>query len=79
MKSRDFCQIDCRVSENGEVYILEVNSFCSFGPLSLVPKIAKVVGISHSDLYSSLLHNAAQRGNKQRKITENYGIMSPGA
>jgi len=79
MKSRDFCQIDCRVSESGEVYVLEVNSFCSFGPLSLVPKIAKDVGISHSDLYSTLLHNAAKRGNKQSKITESYEIKATGA
>ena len=54
-----------RVSGKEEVYILEVNSFCSFGPLSLVPKIAKKVGISHPDLYKTLLHNAALRGTKK--------------
>jgi len=65
MKCKDFCQVDCRVSGKEEVYILEVNSFCSFGPLSLVPKIAKKVGISHSDLYKILLHNAALKGTKK--------------
>ena len=83
MRCRDFGQIDCRyleiffimmsshfqsrVTESGEVYILEVNGFCSFGPLSLVPKIAKNVGISHEDLYSVLLRNAAKRKIKTKE------------
>ena len=33
----------------------------------MVPKIAKNVGISHGELYSILLKNAAQRKVKQEK------------
>ena len=50
-----------RVTEDGEIFVLEVNAFCSFGPLSLIPKIANKVGISNSVLYSSLLENARKR------------------
>jgi len=65
MRCRDFCQLDFRVTPEGDIYILEVNSFCSFGPLSLVPKIANQVGISHSDLYGTLLTNAFNRNQKK--------------
>lgn len=62
MGCRDFSQYDCRVTEEGEVYVLEVNSFCSFGPLSLVPRLATKEGISPGKLYNSLLERAARRG-----------------
>jgi len=61
MGCRDFSQYDCRVTEDGEVFVLEVNSFCSFGPLSLVPKIAAKEGISSEKLYKALLDKAAAR------------------
>ena len=51
-----------RVTEEGEVYVLEVNSFCSFGPLSLLPKLAAKEGISAGKFYNSLLERAARRG-----------------
>ena len=49
------------MTEDGEIFVLEVNAFCSFGPLSLIPKLANKVGISSSVLYSSLLENARRR------------------
>ena len=52
----------CRVTEDGEVFVLEVQSFCSFGPISLLPKLAARQGISPEELYSSLLENAVKRG-----------------
>jgi len=68
MRCKDFCQVDFRVTQEGVIYILEVNSFCSFGPLSLIPKIAAQVGISPSDLYDTLLTNSFNRNPKGRVI-----------
>ena len=62
MGCRDFSQYDCRVTEEGKVYVLEVNSFCSFGPMSLLPKLASREGISAGKLYNVLLERAASRG-----------------
>jgi len=62
MGCRDFSQYDCRVTEEGKVYVLEVNSFCSFGPLSLMPRLASREGISPGKLYNSLLERAGSRG-----------------
>merc|ERR1711872_897606 len=58
---KDFSQYDCRVTEGGEVFVLEVNSFCSFGPLSLLPKMSAKQGVFPQDLYGTLLNNAAKR------------------
>jgi len=58
---KDFSQYDCRVTEEGEVFVLEVNSFCSFGPLSLLPKMSAKQGVFPQDLYSTLLNNAVKR------------------
>lgn len=79
MGARDFSQIDCRVTEDGEIFVLEVNAFCSFGPLSLIPKLANKVGISSSVLYSSLLENARRRLNKiinDDSLTHTKGRMA---
>jgi len=62
MGCKDFSQYDCRVTEEGKVYVLEVNSFCSFGPISLLPKLASREGISPEKLYNVLLQRAASRG-----------------
>merc|ERR1719233_1270056 len=58
---KDFSQYDCRVTDKGEVFVLEVNSFCSFGPLSLLPRMAAKQGVLPQDFYSTLLKNAAKR------------------
>ena len=60
----DFSQIDCRVSLTGEVFILEANSFCSFGPLSLMTKLAEKQGIKPGELYAAMVDNAVSRSRK---------------
>jgi len=65
MGCKDFSQIDCRVSLSGEVFILEVNSFCSFGPLSLMTKLAEKQGIQAGDFYTSMVNYAISRQKKE--------------
>ena len=66
----------CRVTEDGEIFILEVNAFCSFGPLSLIPKIANNVGISNSTLYAALLENARKRRSTNKIMDYNWNNIS---
>ena len=56
-----------RVTDTGEIFVLEVNNFCSFGPLSLVPKIAEGAGITPERLYTALLDKAARRADWESK------------
>ena len=55
--------------------MLEVNNFCSFGPLSLVPKIAGKQGIAPARLYNGLLDKAARRG--MEKSSHISGTIKP--
>ena len=55
--------------------MLEVNNFCSFGPLSLVPKIAGKQGIAPARLYNGLLDKAARRG--MEKSNHISGTIKP--
>jgi len=63
----DFTQIDCRVSQSGQVYVLEANAFCSFGPLSLVTKLAQRQGIKPGDLYAMMVENVVSRSRKMKE------------
>jgi len=60
----DFSQIDCRVSTTGQVFVLEANTFCSFGPLSLMTKLAGRAGIRPGELYARMLDNVVGRNRK---------------
>jgi len=69
----DFGQIDCRVSLTGQVYVLEANSFCSFGPLSLVTKLAEKQGIKSGELYAMMVNNVVNRSRKTRQVNISRG------
>jgi len=62
---QDFSQIDCRVSDDGQVYVLEANPFCSFGPLSLLTKLAVHLGIEAGSLYAMMIKNVLLRSAKE--------------
>jgi len=61
----DFSQIDFRVSMTGEVFILEANAFCSFGPLSLMTKLSEKQGIQPGELYAAMVNNVISRQRKR--------------
>ena len=63
----DFTQIDCRVTSTGQVFVLEANTFCSFGPLSLMTKLAERAGIKGGELYARMVDSAVSRGSKNRE------------
>ena len=60
MGCKDFSQYDCRVTEEGKVYVLEVNSFCSFGPMSLLPKLDSFNHISMSKMYIEISNKSLE-------------------
>ena len=52
-------RVDTIVTDNGDIYILEVNTLPGMTDTSLVPKIAKGLGISFEELCEQILMNAA--------------------
>ena len=52
-------RVDTIVTEDGEIYVLEVNTLPGMTSTSLVPKIAKGLGISFEELCEQILMDAA--------------------
>ena len=58
---RDFSFIDCRVTEDGEIFVLESNVFAAFNPGSIMTKLTEASGISHKEFWSAMIRNVLQR------------------
>lgn len=61
LHNRDFSRIDFRMTEEGEGYMLEVNTLPGFTATSLVPKAAAAVGIDFDELCVRLVETALGR------------------
>jgi D-alanine-D-alanine ligase len=57
----DFARVDFRVSESGEIYILEINSMASLGPTGSYVFAAKTAGYNYTTLVNRMLEVAAMR------------------
>lgn len=55
---RSYSRVDIRVRENGEAYVLEVNTLPGMTGQSLMPKLAKHAGISYPQLCERILEMA---------------------
>jgi len=53
-----FGRVDMRVTPDGEIYVLELNSIPGFTPHSLLPKAAAAAGIAFPDLCERILNLA---------------------
>jgi len=53
-----YARVDFRLSNENELFCLEVNTLPGLTPLSLVPKAAKAVGISFEELIRRIIHQA---------------------
>ena len=58
---RDYGRIDFKLTENNEIYCLEINTLPGMTNHSLVPKMAQAAGINFNELIDSLIKNAAER------------------
>jgi len=54
-----YSRVDTRVNEQGEVFLLEVNSLPGFTALSYLPRIAVYAGLDYGDLIEAILQRAA--------------------
>jgi D-alanine-D-alanine ligase len=61
LQLHDFARIDLRMDEDGNIYILEINSMASLGPTGSYPKAASVAGYEYKTLVNKMLDVAALR------------------
>lgn len=57
----DFCRVDFRMDENGNLYILELNSMASLGVTGSYVHAAKVAGYTYESLINRMLDVAVER------------------
>jgi len=72
LKCLDLSRVDLFVTDNGQVYINEVNTIPGFTNISMYPSLMKHEGISYTDLISKLLFMAIERSRQDQTITTNY-------
>jgi D-alanine-D-alanine ligase len=54
-----YSRVDTRINEQGEIFLLEVNSLPGLTSLSYLPRIAADAGFDYGDLIEAILHRAA--------------------
>ena len=87
LELRDFARVDIRLDENGNIYLLEINSMASMGETGSYPTAAKVAGYDFPKLVNKMLDVAAVRyfsnslmselpGEKHKKLSFNSRLRS---
>lgn len=61
LQLKDFARVDFRMDQQGNVYILELNSMASLGPTGSYPHAAKVAGYDYKALVNKMLDVAVNR------------------
>lgn len=61
LELRDFARVDIRLDEDGNIYLLEINSMASLGETGSYPTAAKVAGYDFSKLVNKMLDVASVR------------------
>jgi D-alanine-D-alanine ligase len=64
-----FSRVDLRLAEDGEPYLLEVNTLPGMTDTSDLPMAAKAAGIGFDDLVEKMLHTAVERMNYRAVAT----------
>ena len=59
-----YSRADFLLTENGDIYCLEVNSLPGMTPASLLPKEAGAAGINYSELCEMIIEKSLARYNK---------------
>ena len=61
LKLRDYGRIDCRLAENGRVYILEANPTPWLDPIAEYAMAAKEAGIGYTEMIGRIVDEAMKR------------------
>jgi len=68
----DFARVDLFLTENGEVFINEINTIPGFTNSSMYPMMWKERGIGFTDLISRLIDLALERYTRGKRLQRDY-------
>jgi D-alanine-D-alanine ligase len=64
LRARDYARVDLRVTDTGDIYVLEVNASCDLNPTGEFAMAAKAGGIEYEDLIARIVDAAMERYKK---------------
>ena len=65
-------RVDCFVTNEGKIYINEINTLPGFTKISMYPKLWEASGISYPELIDQLIQLAIERHNRQKNLKTTY-------
>lgn len=68
LQCEGLARVDFFLTEEGEIYVNEVNTLPGFTKISMYPKLWEVSGIEYTDLISKLIELAIARYERQEKL-----------
>lgn len=72
LKCEDYARVDLFLSEDGRIYINEINTIPGFTNSSMYPMMWRERGISFTDLISKLIYLSLERNKMKDRIQRNY-------
>jgi len=63
---RDWCRMEMRLGPNGQLYVLELNPIAGIDPTYLLPRAARVAGLSYEAFVNEILGYALERAGLKR-------------
>ncbi|MEM9983723.1 MAG: D-alanine--D-alanine ligase [Bacteroidota bacterium] len=69
-------RVDMFLTEEGAVYVNELNTLPGFTSISMYPKLWEAAGLSYSDLITELIELAMNRGREQEELRRTLGDFS---
>lgn len=72
LQCEDFARIDLFLSEQGEIYVNEINTIPGFTNSSMYPMMWKERGVSFTQLITRLIHLGFERYKKSKRIEKDF-------
>ncbi len=72
LRCEDYARVDLFLSEQGQVFVNEINTIPGFTNSSMFPKMWENMGISYTDLITRILEMAVNRHTKQNELSREF-------
>lgn len=66
-------RVDMFLTENGEIYLNEINTLPGFTSISMYPKLWEVTGVSYPELINRLIDLAVEKKQEKDSLVRSYG------
>ncbi len=76
LRCEDFARVDLFLTQEGQVYINEINTIPGFTSVSMFPMMWQHMGLSYSELISELIKQCLDRNAAQKSLETHYTAVN---